>query len=384
MYLDDDTPSTGHRVIFFDIEVSTKDRLPDIEIANNKITSIALHDGPTDTWHVLVLDEDNKQDNYAKDNIEVNFYRDEFDLLMSFLDLWEMANPTIISGWNSDHFDVPYVYRRMQSVLGPEEALRISPIRKIKFSNYRKKYQIGGISSLDYLDLYKKFTYTELPNYRLDTVAQHELGEGKIEYGGSLHELYERDIEEFIRYNLRDVELLVKMDKKMKLIELVRGICHIGHVPYEDYGFSSRFLEGTIVTYLHRKGLVVTDKDPAGRELMNNKTDEDKFAGAYVKTPNSAKYDWVYSLDLQSLYPSIIMSLNISPECKMAKVVSNFDIQKYNEGTEDVIMVKIFGENKEKLTYSELKKFVKSSNLTISSNGIMYKSPKKKIVGKLL
>ena len=384
LYLDEDEPSVGHRKVFFDIEVSMEDDLPDVETANNPVTSIALYDDVTEGYFVYVLNTNGDKEDYENERVQVRFFQDEFDLLSAFLDLWEAVNPTIISGWNSDHFDVPYLYRRMQHVLGPPEATRISSIRKIKYSNYRQKYQIAGISSLDYLDLYRKFTYTELPNYRLDTVARHELGDdwGKIEYDGSLDDLFENDLEKFIEYNLRDVEILVEMDKKIKLIELVRGICHIGHVPYEDYGFSSRYLEGTIVTYLHRKGLVVTDKDPRGREMMDNKTDDDKFAGAYVKTPLSSKYDWVYSLDLQSLYPSIIMSLNISPETKAAKVL-NWDLGKYKDGTMNKFNIQI-GDSTQVVSRGEFDEWVKQQDLALSSNGILYHKDRQGIVPEIL
>lgn len=358
--------------------------LPDVETANNPVTSIALYDKVTEEYHVLVLDTKGDKDDFDDERVQVNFYQDEWDLLSAFLDLWEMINPTIITGWNSDHFDVPYLYRRLQHILGTEQASRMSCIRKIKYSNYRKKYQIGGLSSLDYLDLYRKFTYTELPNYRLDTVGRHELGDewGKIEYEGTLDDLFESDIHKFIEYNLRDVEIVVELDKKLKLIELVRGICHIGHVPYEDYGFSSRFLEGTIVTYLHRKGLVVTDKDPEGQKMMDENRGHDKFAGAYVKTPMPSKYDWVYSLDLQSLYPSIIMSLNISPETKAGKVV-NWNLDKFKDGTQNKFIVQI-GDSRETVDREGFDQFLHGMNLALSSNGILYTKNKKGIVPEIL
>ena len=381
VYLDSDEPSEGHRLVIFDIEVSMTPELPNIETANNEITSIALYDQIVDEYHVLVLDKSGAKENHSKNNTTVKFYTNEFDLLYDFLDLWEGISPTIITGWNSDNFDVPYLYRRLQHVLGYNHALRMSCIQKVKYSNYRMKYQMAGISSLDYLDLYKKFTYSELPNYRLDTVGRIELGMGKIEYDGTLDDLFESDIDKFIEYNLRDVEIIVELEKKMKLIELVRGICHIGHVPYEDYGYSSRFLEGTLVTYLHRKGMVVTDRDPEGRELMDARKGEG-FTGAYVKAPRPAKYDWLFSLDLQSLYPSIIMSLNISPETKVGSV-PNWDNKKYVSGELEHITVETGGELV-KLTNDQFKNFIKDNNLAISTNGILYRQDKKGVIPAIL
>ncbi len=316
LYLNEDEPSKGHKLMFFDIEVSVENGVPNIENPNNEITSIAVYDAIIQQYTVLVLDKTGTHPSYEKENINVVMYASELDLLYGFLDLYEQIEPTIISGWNSDYFDVPYLYNRLKQQCGPNIAGRLSRIGKLKYSKFRRKYQIAGVSSLDYLDLYKKFTYTQQPNYRLDTIGRLEVNMGKVEYQGSLDELFRNDLNKFIEYNLQDVRILVEMDKKLKLIELVRGICHLGHVTYEDYGYSSKFLEGTIVTYLHRKGIIVTNKPAGGREMMDNKVenDEEGFAGAFVKEPVPGLYEWVYSLDLQSLYPSIIMSLNISPE----------------------------------------------------------------------
>jgi DNA polymerase elongation subunit (family B) len=382
IYLKDDEPSEGHKLVFFDIEVSMKEGIPNRENAVNPITSIAVYDALTEEYTVMVLDTFGNKENYStSDGTNVVFFVDETDLLLWFLDLWEGIRPTIISGWNSDHFDVPYLFNRIVQVLGYPQANRMSEIGKVKFSKYRQKYQIAGISSLDYLDLYKKFTYTQLPNYRLATVAEVELGSewGKIEYEGTLDDLFENDLDEFIRYNKRDVEILVQLEKKMKLIELVRGICHIGHVQYEDYGYSSRFLEGTIVTYLHRKGLIVTDRAPNARQMMNQKDNEDKFAGAYVKVPMPGYYEWVYSLDLQSLYPSIIMSLNISPETKVG-VVTNWDVSKSGD---EVLNFFVDGEQNT-FTVNQFKELLRDGNMCVSSNGVVYRQDKKGIIPEIL
>ena len=164
------------------------------------------------------------------------------------------------------------------------------------------------------------------------------------------------------------------MDKKLKLIELVRGICHLGHVTYEDYGFSSKFLEGTIVTYLHRKGIIVTNKPAGGREMMNDRNDNDDegFAGAFVKEPKPGLYEWIYSLDLQSLYPSIIMSLNISPETKIG-FVTNWNVDKHmNEQMHEYLVRGTTDEEVVRLSREAFIKYMKLENLLISSNGVLY------------
>ena len=386
LYLQDDTPSAGHKVVFFDIEVSMENGIPNIENPNNEVTAITLYDSVTKEYTVLVLDKTVSRGNYKKGDTDTYFFKDEIDLLYKFVDVYESIGPTIITGWNSDYFDVPYLYNRLKQQCGNGVANKLSPIGKLKYSKFRKKWMIAGVSSLDYLDLYKKFTYGQQPNYRLDTIGRIEVGMGKVEYEGSLDELFRTDLDKFIEYNVQDVRIIVELDKKMKLIELVRGICHVGHVQYEDYCYSSKFLEGTIITYLHRKGIVVSNKPADGRQLMNDRMESDGegFIGAYVKPPIPGLYDWVYSLDLQSLYPSIIMSLNISPETKSG-FVTNWDVEKHRNNQIDVYLVR----SKEtdhvvRMNRENFMKFMNDSNIMISSNGVLYDTNKVGIIPEVL
>lgn len=390
LYLDDDNPSEGHTVIFFDIEVSMENGIPTIDNPNNEITAITLYDNVTKEYNVLVLDKLHptkiKRENFTNGDRNVFFFEDELDLLYKFVDIYKTINPTIITGWNSDYFDVPYLYNRLKQQCGNAIANSLSPIGKLKYSKFRKKWIIAGVSSLDYLDLYKKFTYGQQPNYRLDTIGRIEVGMGKIEYEGSLDELFKNNLDKFIEYNIQDVRIIVELDKKMKLIELVRGICHVGHVQYEDYCFSSKFLEGTIITYLHRKGLVATNKPADGRKLMDERSEseEESFAGAYVKPPVPGLYDWVYSLDLQSLYPSIIMSLNISPETKVG-FVTNWDIEKHRNGQIETYLVRS-KENDEviRIGKQNFQEFMDEMKYSISSNGVLYSNDKMGIIPEVL
>lgn len=384
LYLHEDTPSEGNVVMFFDIEVSMENGIPNIHTPNNKITSIAIYDPILSKYTVFVLDKHQVYENKSSDTVDIVFCDNEKSLLHRFIECYETMGPTIISGWNSNGFDVPYLYNRMKQVCGVSIANRLSPIGKVKYSERLERYRIAGVSSLDYLDLYKKFTYTQLQNYRLDTVARKELGRGKVEYEGSLDQLFRNDLNKFIEYNVEDVRLIVDLDKKLNLIELVRGICHIGHVPYEDYNMSSRFLEGTIVTYLHRKGIVVTDKPQSNREGMDSDDNDEGFTGAYVKDPIPGLYDWVYSLDLQSLYPSVIMSLNISPETKLG-FVRNWDLDQHFR--KEIVAYVIQEKNNSatvEMGYDEFMNFMEENNLTISSNGVLYTNDKRGIIPEIL
>jgi DNA polymerase elongation subunit (family B) len=386
LYLNEDTPSRGNIALFFDIEVSMENGLPDVNTPNNEITSIALYDPLVGKYIVIVLDKNDLYTDRETDESIIYFCNNETNLLHKFINIYEQISPTIISGWNSDGFDVPYLYNRLRQVCGPSIANRLSPIGKVKYSQRKERYQIAGVSSLDYLSMYKKFTYTQQPNYRLDTIGRIEVDMGKVDYVGSLDDLFRDDLETFIEYNLQDVRIIVELDKKLKLIELVRGICHMGHVPYEEYSYSSKFLEGTIITYLHRKGIIVTNKPEGGRAKMDEMRDnnEQGFTGAFVKEPVPGRYEWVYSLDLQSLYPSIIMSLNISPDTKVGKVL-NFDLDKHFKKEIVAYVIEEFGNNLSvELEYDKFIRFLEENNLSISSNGILYSNDKVGIIPDVL
>jgi DNA polymerase elongation subunit (family B) len=370
LYSDSDDASTGHVVLTYDIECEMDSGLPNPEEAKNGITSIALHDSATNQYWVLVMDVTGKMEEKTTDKAIVIPFTDERDMLMKYLELYEMINPSIVTGWNIDYFDTPMLYNRIKRLLGERQANRLSPIGQCFWSPYRKRFFMAGVSYLDYISLYKIYTYTELPNYRLDTVAQIELDRGKIEYQGNLDQLFRDDIEKFIEYNLVDVELVVDFDKKLQFIDLCRGICHAGHVPYEDFVYSSKYLEGAMLTYLRRRNLVAPNKPADRQERMQAIRDnnEEKFIGAYVKAPIVGKYDWIYDLDLTSLYPSIIMTLNISPETKIGKI-QDWDANKFVKGEVDTYYI---GENS--ISKENLRKYLDDSKFSVASNGVLYRT----------
>ena len=367
-YTDSDLPSEGHVILTYDIECEMESGLPDPEKAENELTSIGLHDSATNQYWVLVMDKEGKMVEKKTEKAIVIPFKDERDMLLKYLDLYEYINPTIVTGWNIDYFDTPMLYNRIKLLLGQRHANRLSPIGECFWSPYRKRYFMAGVSYLDYLSLYKNFTYSELDSYRLDSIAQRELGKGKIEYDGNLDILFRDDIEKFIEYNLVDVELVVEFDQKLQFIDTARGICHAGHVPYEDFVYSSKYLEGALLTYLKRKNIVAPNKPADRRERMEamKEAGTEKFIGAYVKAPIVGKYDWIYDLDLTSLYPSIIMTINISPETKVGKI-EDWDAQKFIKGEVDEYRI---GDNY--ITRENLQKLFEKSKYSIASNGVMY------------
>ena len=372
LYSDSDDISEGHVILTYDIEVEMESGLPDTKEAKNEITSIALHDSATNQYWVLVMDKSGKMPDKKTEKAIVLPFRDERDLLAKYIELYEYINPTIVTGWNIDYFDTPYLYNRIKRLLGENQANRLSPIGECFWSPYRSRYFMAGVSYLDYISLYKNYNYGELPNYRLDTIAQIELKRNKIEYTGNLDQLFRDDIEKFIEYNLVDVELVVELDKKLQFIDLCRGITHAGHVAYEDFVYSSKYLEGALLTYLRRKNLVAPNKPADRREKMAELNDagEEKFIGAYVKAPIVGKYEWIYDLDLTSLYPSIIMTINISPETKVGKI-QDWDSQKFMKKEVSTYYI-----GNDVITRDNLEKFLKESKYSISSNGVLYTQDK--------
>lgn len=367
LYYESDEPSKNHRDLFFDIEVDISEKYPSIEDADCKITSIGYLNKTNMERRVLILDERRKLHNVDTEyNVEI--FRSESELLTRFINIFSEIQPTVITGWNTDNFDIPYLINRCKRVLGANAVKKLSPIGNVEWSKTRNRYKIHGVSSLDYLRLYQNFTYTELPNYRLDTVAKIEVGRGKIEYEGDLNTLFESDINKFIEYNMTDVDLVYELDDKLQLLNLARTICHKGHVPYDDVYYASRYLDGSAIVDLKRKGIVAPSKQ---FKFIEDETQSDVLlAGAYVKEPVPGLYEWIYDLDLTSLYPSIIMSLNISPETKVG-VINSWDEQclLQNTATQVTFTDGTFAQ--------DVKTWLQENNYTVASNGTVYRTDKK-------
>lgn len=274
---------------------------------------------------------------------------------------------------NCNGFDFPYLYNRITNVMGKKFANKLSPIEICYINKWNKQLIIAGISCMDYMELFQKYADKKEPSYALGAIGKKFVKIEKIQYKGSLNDLYKEDINKYIEYNINDVQIVVALDKKFQYIDLARKICHVGHVGYENFSMSSRYLEGAILTYLRKNGhLIAPNKSIEGREeyekqLENN---EEGFDGAYVKDPIPGRYEWIYDLDLTSMYPNIIISLNISPETKTCKV-DNWDVEKYLSGELQKIYI-----SGNLYTNDEFKKLISEQNLSVASNGCLYKLPK--------
>ena len=380
-YMDSDEVSEGHRTMIFDIEVEVTDGFPDVRRANNKITSIAFNDSILDKYYCYVLDPLSKLETDVKSangEIIVSF-KDEYDLLNAFFKKYMEIQPTILTGWNIEFFDISYLYNRATQIVSQSVANLLSPISQVHWSDFHNRYKIAGVNVLDYLALYKKYTFSQRPSYRLDAIGEYEVGEKKVEYEGTLNDLYENDLEKFVQYNLQDVKLVKKIDDKLNFIEIARGLAHLGHVPYEDVFMSSRYLEGAILVYLRKNNIVAPNK-PKNKIKKGDK----KFVGAYVQDPIKGKHNWVYDLDITSMYPSSIMSLNISPETKIGKIEGWNPEEFLKESNKKTYSItqgeKLLG----RFTEVELKNFLDSKNVGVATNGVMYRTDKDGLLSALL
>ena len=395
-YKEDEVPSY-HNKVFFDIECEIAGALTLTTVLETptKITSIALYDVNTKDYYCYILDENKLLENSKEDNKIIISCLSEKILLQTFLDKWEEIDPTIISGWNSEFFDVPYTYQRIAKVLGKTQADRLSPIRKVRVNPSRTEcpVTIGGVNHLDYLHLFKKFVTKQEPSYKLGDIGEKYTKLGKIEYYGSLDTLFREDVNKFIEYNIRDVEILVKLEDKLKFIDLTVTISHLCHTKYESIYYSTVLNDGAILTYLKRKNIVSPNRPTTTNPPLKNV--EQEYAGGYLKDPVPGLYEWVIDLDFTSLYPSIIRSLNIGIETLVGRIINKnkYDNQwslqelKLMDPDERIHIQRL---NPDKtttttdVTVQQVINLIEQNNLIISAPGVMFRKDVSSVVCDIL
>jgi len=300
------------KITTIDIEVASENGFPDVESAAEEVLLITIQDYSTKqirTWGKGPFKNN-------QDNVIYKEFDTEYDLLNSFIHWWQIEEntPEVITGWNSELYDIPYLVRRIDRILGEKLMKRISPWglvteRETYISGRRHiSYDVGGVTQLDYLNLYKKFTYKAQESYRLDYIAEVELGQKKLDHSefDTFKDFYTNGWQKFVEYNIIDVELVDRMEDKMKLIELAVTMAYDAKANYADVFSQVRMWDTIIYNYLKKRNIVIPPKERSDKDS--------KYAGAYVKEPIPGKYDWVVSFDLNSLYPHLIMQYNISPE----------------------------------------------------------------------
>lgn len=302
------------RVYTIDIETSTEHGFPDIRLANEQILLITIKD--FNTKSIITFGYSPTGDTYqnTRDDVVYKEYTSEHAMLKDFMIWWQGNYPDIITGWNTDFFDVPYMIQRITRELGEQVTKKFSPWGMINEKNTFIKgseqlhYKISGIAQLDYLELYKKYTYSKQESYRLDYIAKQELGQNKLENPGeTFRDFYTDHWQTFVDYNIMDVELVDRLEDKMRLLELQLTMAYQAKVNYEEVYSQVRMWDSIIYNHLRNKNIVIPMKGTP-------EVKQGKFEGAYVKDVLVGMHKWIVSFDLNSLYPHLIMQYNISPE----------------------------------------------------------------------
>jgi len=348
-------------IAIIDIEVGSENGFPDPYEANEPITAIAIH---YINGHKYVYGCGSYENN-DPENVTYHKCKDEWSLCKHFLRMWSEKTPDIITGWNTKFFDVPYLINRFKKILGEDDCKKLSPWNRINerttVINGRQliAYELVGLASLDYIELYKWYAPggKSQESYKLDNIANVELGEKKLSYDeyDSLHQLYKLNYQKFIEYNIKDVDLILKLEDKLKLLELAVTLAYDTKTNYEDVFAQTRMWDSLTYSYLLEKKIIVPPR------IVKDK--DSAFEGAYVKEPQTGLHKWVASFDLNSLYPHLMMQYNISPETLI-------EPQNYTQEMRDVLSQ---GITVDKL----LKSQIDTSNLkgaTLTPNGQFFRT----------
>ena len=340
------------KIMFLDIEVGSEHGFPNPESAQEEVTAITVKiNDDIQVWGCSEFKN-------GQENITYNKCGDERQLLEQFVMYWQQNCPHVITGWNTKTFDTPYLVNRIRNILSETWVKKLSPWGFVKEQKIFgmggrevQSYEIYGVSELDYMESYKKFTFKNHESYRLDHIANVELGQKKLDYSevATLHELYKTDYQKFIEYNIQDVLLVDRLEKKMKLLELIMSLAFLSKCNFTDTFAQTRMWDCIIYNHLLKNKVVIPQKKHARKG--------DMYEGAYVKAPQKGRHKWIVSFDLNSLYPHLIMQYNISPET-------------------------ILGTWKDDMTVNELlnKEFDtsvwKEKDITVTPNGSVYRRDK--------
>ena len=349
------------KLLSIDIECESENGFPDVEKANEALICITVKDHTSKRIIVFGME------NFVNDRDDVQYIKckSEIDLIHQFTRFWTEYEPNIITGWNVKFFDIPYLFNRFKYIMGEEYLNQFSPWGVVNggtslslgYNRTQNYYDILGVDTLDYLDLYRKHTFVRRESYKLDYIGEVELGENKTENPyDTFKEFYSNDYQRFVEYNIQDVELVDKLEDKMKLIALHLTMAYEAKVNFQDVFGQVRMWDTIIYNHLRSKNIV----PPAVQESKTS----DGYEGAYVKDPVVGFHDWICSFDLNSLYPHLIMQYNISPETMVAFDPNKVSVNKMLEGT--------------------ILDSVDLDNVTITPNGAQFRTDKRGFLPELM
>lgn len=360
------------KIQYVDIEVYCPDVFPTPEEAHQPINVITVYDSidcTFYTWGTKRLERKIK-------NCEYVYCETEQQLLECYLNYVRRSSPDIISGWNSEGFDIPYIVNRSARILGEESIKQLSPVENVysrqttgAFGREQQRWYISGVSCVDYLDVYKKFSIGLRESYKLDSIAELELGERKVDYGNTnLSALADDDWQTFVEYNVQDVNLLVALEDKLRYLELLRMLAYTGLTTIESAMGTLSVITGATVIKARSKKLVVPT-------FIKDNTISSKYEGAYVGEPQRGFQKDIISFDANSLYPNTMISLNLSPETKVGRITDKDD--------EFVYISHVTGKSF-KLTHQKFIEFVQKENIAVSKAKILFSQNKKGIMPEIV
>ena len=326
------------KIFSVDIETTVENGFPDVFNPLEKILLITLQDNVTKKIITFGTGAFTQTSETSQYDVDYRQCRDEREMLVRFLDWWSVNTPDVLTGWNTDFFDVPYLISRVERVLDDDYIKMFSPFKLVR-RNVKKimgreqlTYEIQGVAQLDYLALYKKFTYITRPSYKLDNIAETELGKKKLENGfDTFREFYEKDWNRFVEYNIIDTALVDELEDKMKLIELIITMAYDAKCNFQDVFSPVRTWDSLLYNHLWKQNVVLPQSE-------NKKSRS--IVGAYVQEVEPGEYEWVASFDATSLYPSIIMQYNMSPETLVPGSMMDVTVDGLLEGKHDLSALK--------------------------------------------
>ena len=360
------------RVYFFDIETYSPDGFPVPDQASDCVNVITIYDTILEkfiTWGLTPLDKPIPGCDYVHCDNEV-------DLLDRFTMYMKVNPPDILSGWNSEFFDIPYIINRIARVLGEDTVRRLSPVGNVysrliqaKFGKEQNKWYIEGVSCIDYLDIYKKFSVGLRESYKLDAIGEHELEERKIDYGNmDLSELADNDWQTFVEYNVQDVNLLIRLEDKLRYLELLRMLAYTGLTTLEGAMGTLQVITGAaVIKARERKKIIPT--------FRKDSTVNSKYEGAYVGEPVRGFQDDIISFDANSLYPNTMISLNLSPETKVGKIVDTTDTH---------VTLRLVNDEVLQVTHQKFAEFVDKHKIAISKAKVLFSQLEKGIMPEIV
>jgi DNA polymerase elongation subunit (family B) len=356
------------KVLFIDIETYSPDEFPKPEDPQHPINVITVYDSIRKhfiTWGLKPYNKKNESHTYI-------YCKTEKDLLSKFLSYFTSDYPDILSGWNSEFFDVPYIVNRITRILGEDETKRLSPVGYIRpitftgrFGREQVHWHLEGVSCVDYLDIYRRFCPTLRESYKLDAIGQTELGESKIDYGDTnLASLADDNWELFVDYNVQDVNLLVRLESKLQYLQLLRMIAYAGLTTFEGALGSLSVITGLCA-------IRARTRDQRIPTFNKTNTSEEQNAGAYVGEPRKGFQEHIVSFDANSLYPNVMITLNLSPETKVGSIIDKTD--------KDVTIKHVNGQTFT-LSHKSFVDFIQKEEIAISKAKVLFTQKEKGII----